>query len=87
MLTITDTTVTLVDQHTHQVIDSRPLAEVSQVILAGSDRGADHFTVDIRTDSTELPKIVLYGGAGKGDTLDARAAQTATTRLSSTAET
>lgn len=70
---VTDERVTLLDNVHQQVIETRELADVSQVMLVGSDRQADSFTVDVRTDNVSLPGgLVIYGGDGGGDRLTIR---------------
>ncbi|MEQ8790417.1 MAG: peroxidase family protein [Pirellulaceae bacterium] len=69
---ISDATVEIVNVRSGEVLESRALGEVSQVMLIGSDRQADNFTVDVRTQAADLPQVVLFGGAGLGDRLTLR---------------
>jgi hypothetical protein len=61
----------IVDRRDHTLIDSRPIGELSQVIMVGSDRAPDHFTVDMsRAPRTVVAEgIHVHGGEGTGDVL------------------
>lgn len=54
----------------NRVLESKPLADVAQVIVVGSDRRGDQITVNLsRAQQTVPGGILIYGGAGPGDTL------------------
>ncbi|MCI0699696.1 MAG: hypothetical protein L0241_01245 [Planctomycetia bacterium] len=64
-------TVTLINNNTHQVVFSRSLANVSSVILVGSDTSPDVFNIFIAAANGGIELgVSVYGGNGLNDRLN-----------------
>ncbi len=66
-------TLRIVNARTGEVLERRPVDEVSKVILVGSNRGRDRFSIDISRANVSLEGgIEVHGGTGRGDVLTVR---------------
>jgi peroxidase len=71
ILVVDDSQVEMVDARSSEVLESRAVDEISQIQIVGSDRVAEHVTIDLSATEAEIPGgIVVNGGTDLGNIVD-----------------